>query len=182
MEKHLFFIAIIPGEPLFSTISSMKESFVKDYNSKASLRSPPHVTLHMPFKLSPEKIEKLKRRLEETLHNFPSFNLKLFNYGSFPPKVIFIKIVECELLTNLHKIIRRVMQNEFNLRNQDYKNQGFHPHITVAFRDLKKQEFNKAWERFSAKNFEAEFKCNSVFLLKHNGKIWEKYCEITFFN
>jgi len=178
VKENLFFIAIVPEEPLYSMIMNIKESFAKDYDSKAALRSPPHITLHMPFKLSLEKAGKLKLRLVEVLLNFSPFEVKLKNYGSFPHKVIFIQVMESESLTNLHSIIKRVMRTEFNFLNQDYKNQGFHPHITVAFRDMKKQEFNKAWEKFGVKNFEDQFACNSVFLLKHTGKIWEKYFEI----
>jgi 2'-5' RNA ligase len=30
---------------------------------------------------------------------------------------------------------------------------GFHPHITIAFRDLKKAVFYKAWEEYKSKLF-----------------------------
>jgi 2'-5' RNA ligase len=49
---------------------------------------------------------------------------------------------------------------------------GFHPHITIAFRDLKKPTFYKAWEEYKSKTFSADFICNSFSLLKHQKDEW----------
>ena len=61
-----------------------------------------------------------------------------------------------------------------------YKDHGFHPHITVAFRDLKKSQFVKAWEEFEHKEFNDTLLTTSFSLLKHNGKIWEVYKKYSF--
>ena len=38
---------------------NIKQEFANRFNSKAALRSPPHITLHMPFKWKEEKEVKL---------------------------------------------------------------------------------------------------------------------------
>jgi 2'-5' RNA ligase len=53
----------------------------------------------------------------------------------------------------------------------------FHPHLTVAFRDLKKPNYQLAWEEFKSKNFQAEFIADKITLLKHTGKVWEIHQE-----
>jgi 2'-5' RNA ligase len=48
----------------------------------------------------------------------------------------------------------------------------FHPHITIANRDMKPARFEKAWEHFSNKEFTESFDTNSIFLLKLNDGKW----------
>jgi 2'-5' RNA ligase len=67
------------------------------------------------------------------------------------------------------------MKVYLNLFNAQYKDQPFHPHLTLAFRDLKKPAFYKAWQEFKEKKCEATFSVTEIVLLKHNGKIWNVY-------
>jgi hypothetical protein len=45
----LYFIAHVPEEPVFADLMALKTAVRDLYGSKAALRSPPHITLHMPF-------------------------------------------------------------------------------------------------------------------------------------
>jgi 2'-5' RNA ligase len=49
--------------------------------------------------------------------------------------------------------------------------------VTLAFRDLKKPNYQRAWEEFQQKNFEAEFVADKMALLKHDGRVWKVYEE-----
>jgi 2'-5' RNA ligase len=173
-----YFLAIIPPSPVFEEALELKNYFKERYNSKASLNSPPHITLHMPFRWKEEK----ENELIETLNAFASglrpFDLQLLNFNSFPPRVIFIDVVANEQLVSLQKKLLRFCKKELNLFNADYKDQPFHPHLTLAFRDLKKSMFADAWGEFSAKPFSASFQVDKFNLLKHNGKVWQPYSEI----
>jgi 2'-5' RNA ligase len=173
----LYFIAIVPPSPVYEKANELKVHFSDQYNSKASLNSPPHITLHMPFQWK----EKKEAELTETLNNFAikqtPFELKLKNFSCFSPKVIFIDVDTNHDLKILHENLRRVCKRELNLFNADYKEQPFYPHLTLAFRDLKKPAFHKAWEEFKDKDFTADFLVNKIMLLKHTGKIWQVYHE-----
>tara|TARA_B100001750_G_C15450997_1_gene568923 strand:- start:996 stop:1277 length:282 start_codon:yes stop_codon:yes gene_type:complete len=48
----------------------------------------------------------------------------------------------------------------------------FHPHITIAFRDLTERHFNLLWGEVEHKSFSGRFSTESITLLRHNGKIW----------
>ena len=50
-----YFIALIPPEPLFTQIHQLKIYCSEAFGSKAALRSPPHLTLHMPFEWTSKK-------------------------------------------------------------------------------------------------------------------------------
>ena len=59
----LYFLAIIPPSPFYDEALRLKHYFKDEYNSKASLNSPPHITLHMPFEWKEKKEEMLIEKL-----------------------------------------------------------------------------------------------------------------------
>jgi 2'-5' RNA ligase len=179
-KEKLYFIAIVPPTPIYDEALEQKEYFKTHYNSKASLNSPPHITLHMPFRWKEKEEKELATKLEKFSKSNHPVAIKLDNFSSFPPRVIFINIVMNEELAVLQKNLQRYCKRVLNLFNSNYKELPFHPHLTVAFRDLKKPNYQKAWEEFKSKNFQAEFIADRITLLKHTGKVWEVHKEFEF--
>ena len=179
-DQKLYFIAIVPPEPIKSEVFGLKERCAAEYNTRAALRSPPHITLHMPFKLNSDKVLFLQEKLNQRLNDFSVFKVALEDFGSFPPRVIFVRVNESSSLTELHGITKEVMRNEFHILSQDYKDGKFHPHMTIAFRDLRKSEYYRAWDKFKEEKYSSEFKCEEINLLEHNGKYWEIKSSIIF--
>lgn len=168
-----YFIAIIPPEPVFSQALELKHYFSKKYNSKAALNSPPHITLHMPFEWKAEKEIILIEKLQEFAKDFRSFNVSIDNFSSFPPHVIFINVIANPELNLFQKELQRFCKTQLNLLNTNYRELPFHAHLTLAFRDLKKNVYPLAWEEFQSKELKAEFEVKNLALLKHNGKTWD---------
>jgi 2'-5' RNA ligase len=176
-KEELYFIAIIPPAPLRDEIMALKEHFRDNYNSKASLNSPPHITLHMPFRLKAKKEDYLIKALQDLASVQKSFTIQLKDYGAFPPRVIYIDVERNQALVEVQKELNKTCRQKLNLHNANYKDQGFHPHITLAFRDLRKAKFMEAWQDFKTMSFEAQFEVDKLSLLKHNGKHWEVFRE-----
>ena len=174
-KKKDYFIAIIPSAPVYDQAQQLKLYFRDHYGSKASLNSPPHITLHMPFRWKEKKEEDLIQVLSRFASNSCSFGLRLKNFSCFSPKVIFIDVETNATLNDLHKNLQTVCKRELNLFNANYKEQPFYPHLTLAFRDLKKPNFQKAWEEFKDREFEGDFLVEQITLLKHTGKIWQAH-------
>ena len=173
-----YFLAIVPPSPVYEQALEMKNLFKDHYNSKASLNSPPHITLHMPFRWREDKEDELVEKLEMFNAGIEPFVLTLRNFNSFPPRVIFIDVMPNEKLNELQKNLMKFCKKELNLFNAEYKDQPFHPHLTLALRDLKKSMYAEAWQKFSAEEYRADFIVNSVSLLKHNGKVWQPFRDI----
>jgi 2'-5' RNA ligase len=169
-----YFIAVVPPSPAFEQARQWKEYFKVEFNSKAALNSPPHITLHMPFEWKTEKEKKLIDQLALFSATQHPFDLELNNFGSFPPRVIFIQVVENLKLTQVQASLTRFRKTELNLFHANRLNQPYHPHLTVAFRDLKKSVFPKAWEFVQDLNFNARFTCRELVLLKHEGRVWQQ--------
>ncbi len=174
-EKNLYFIAIIPPDPVYQEIWAMKKDFEENYKSKAALNSPPHVTLHMPFKITSKKEDILVDLLRKVAQKTHTFQLTLDGFGHFNEKVIYIAITKSDPLTTMYKSIANLMKKEFLVFNSDYKNRGYHPHITVAFRNLNKTNFKIAWPIYNSKKYDRTFEATQLTLLKHNGKKWESF-------
>lgn len=172
-----YFVSIVPSEPVFSEINELKQYMSDRFSSRAALRSPPHITLHMPFQWNPGKEERLFDSLKEFAAKKRSFHLTLNGFGCFAPRVIYVKV---ETNDDLNKIQSDMMDHarmDLNLFNANYRNRPFHPHATIAFRDLKKAAFHEAWEEFEKRKYSAVFSADSFSLLKHNGKRWDAYKE-----
>jgi 2'-5' RNA ligase len=176
-KDKLYFLAIIPPAPIYEEALAQKQYFKEHYKSKASLNSPPHITLHMPFRWKEQDEEELSARLHNFSMNNQPVTIKLDNYSSFPPRVIFINVILNQELENLQKNLKRFCRRVLNLFNADYKELPFHPHLTVAFRDLKKSNYFLAWGEYENKKFQAEFVADKLALLKHNGRVWQVHQE-----
>ena len=173
----LYFIAIVPPSPIYEDAFEQKVYFKTKYNSKASLNSPPHITLHMPFKWKENDEGDFETQLDAFTRGRSPIKVQLKGFSSFPPKVIFINVEISAELRTLQRDLERHFKRELNLFNAKYKDLAFHPHLTLAFRDLKKPNFQKAWEEFVGKNYEATFLADKVALLKHSGTVWEVFRE-----
>jgi len=168
-----YFIAIVPPSPIHELAIQWKELFKTNFNSKAALNSPPHITLHMPFEWKTSKEESLIDALRNFCTSCQPFELHLNNFGNFPPKVIFIQVMENKFLKDVQASLSRFCKKELNLFNANRLDKPFHPHLTIAFRDLKKSDFNNAWAHTKEQEFDYRFLCTDLALLKHNGKRWE---------
>ncbi len=170
----LYFIAIVPNEPLQGRLMGWKEWIYKETGSMGALRSPAHITLHMPFKWKLKKEDLLISSLQNLISSISGFQVSLINFNSFEPRVIYVDVEKNEQLTSLKDEVSSLSRKTLKLDlPKDLR--GFNPHITIGFRDLKKPQFYKAWEQLKTKMFEDSFNVNSIALLKHNGKKWEVY-------
>ncbi len=168
----LYFIAIVPPEEIEKEIEDLKKYFATHFNSKAALRSPGHLTLYMPFRWKEAKEKLLIEKLNLFAKGKETFNVILKYFGAFPPRVLFINVEANETLHNFQKQLLQSIKVDLKLFNGNYKEKPFHPHVTVAFRDLKKRLFYPAYEEFKNKEFTRSFLVDHISLLKHNGKEW----------
>lgn len=178
-KQKLYFIAFIPPTPLLDDALKLQHYFRDTFNAKAALNSPPHITLHMPFRWKEEKEPLLVSKLGALIKQFDPLKVCIDGFGSFPPRVVFMNVVKSEPMELMQKQIERFCKKEFNLFNANYREEPFHPHITLAFRDLKKSTYATAWEEFKSKEYKAEFMADKIALLKHDGSRWHVLKEFT---
>lgn len=178
-HKERYFLAIIPPSPVYEQVMDIKHHFKDQYNCKAPLRSPAHITLQMPFQWSEGKEAELVDQLQLFASQQQAFSLRLNGFSCFEPRVIYVDVMKSEALNSIQKALAKHLKTQLGIFNADYKNRGFNPHITVAFRDLKKPLFYEAWHEFQDKPFEGVFEVQGFWLLKHDGQMWQPQREIS---
>jgi 2'-5' RNA ligase len=174
-KQKLYFMAIIPPSPYYEEALALKQYCATQFQTKGALKSPPHITLHMPFEWREEGEQELIGRLTGFAKTQTVFDIEFDHFGSFPPRVIYIAIQASDKLTVLQRTLMHFCRSELNLVNAEDKDGAFHPHLTIAFRDLRKPSFHQAWAEFRKKKFEGRFTVNNIALLKHNGVRWEVF-------
>src|SRR5690606_10518455 len=115
----LYFIAIIPPKEISEVIKQYKEDMANRFFSKAATKSPPHITMHMPFRFPDKKLEKLKGILSNFTLKISAFDLQLKDFDCFPPRVLFVGVEENLYLEEIQKELLKTLRLNLNIFNGD---------------------------------------------------------------
>lgn len=182
MKRHpLFFIALLPPAELQVEVTAFKELIARKWRAVHALKSPPHLTLQPPFEWPQKDLPALKICLRVFAHRQAPFPVQLDNFGAFPPRVVFVQPTANPslqaLFTNLIECLNR------ELRLNDTRNYWpFHPHMTIAHRDLKESYFPAVWDYFKSQSFQRDFTATSISLLASVRGKWEVIADFPFPN
>jgi len=174
-QKRRFFIALLPPQPIQDYANEVKQYFAEHYASRAAQKSPPHITLQAPFEWSMDEIDTLKQRLSEFAIAQTPIPISLSGFSAFVPRVIYINVLRTPALLDLHQALLTHMEAALGIADPNAKQRPFAPHMTVAFRDLSKQNFRAAWPEFQHRSLEFEFVASHLTLLLHDGHCWNRY-------
>jgi 2'-5' RNA ligase len=168
----LHFIAILAPEEINQQILEWKQYMLNRFHCKVALKSPAHITLIPPFGLAADAEPEMKEMLQSFAAGQQSFSITLKDFAAFKPRVIYADIVPNPLLGALKTSLELTLfqSKRFNIKKED---RPFHPHVTIANRDLKKEDFPLAWQYFQQRSYEASFTANAIALLRHNDQLWE---------
>lgn len=176
----LFFIGLLPDEPLLEKISNIKKEIKERYGPKHALKLPPHITLQIPFNMAKEQEPVLEESLLNFSRNEKGLEIELNGFGAFKNKVIFIRIKEPTAINELHDRLQEMLKQTVRLdKNEQVEN--LHPHITLATRDLKKEVFGEIWKEYKNREFLCSFTAKELYVFKHNGKTWDIWRKFALF-
>lgn len=170
-KGRLFFIALLPDEPIQEEITAFKLECARSFQSIHALKTPPHLTLIPPFFWQEERLPELEKALRQFAAEQQGMDVELSGFNNFPPKVIFVNVIENQQLRSLQAALFHYLQTSIGLT--DEKGRRFHPHLTIAHRDLKALIFPQAWAHFSKIAYSQTFKANRITLLEHLKGRWE---------
>ena len=103
MSEGLYFIAIIPPDNIQEEITGFKHVVAEKFDSRHALRSPPHITLHMPFKWKEKRLDELTACMQSINYHLEPFEIQLNGFDFFEPRVVFVDVVENQKLEVLQK-------------------------------------------------------------------------------
>jgi len=169
---NMYFIAIVCPPEIDEHILAWKMWMKEKYDCQVALRSPAHITLVPPFWMRPDLEDDLKTSLAKFSTSKSAIGIRLNNFSYFKPRVIFVDVDQNKMLADLRLALCGFLmsENKFPLEKED---RPFHPHVTIATRDLYKKSFYDAWDHFKEKKYKAEWTADGVSLMRHNKKNWE---------
>ena len=169
---NMYFVALVAPKEIDQQVLKWKNYFKEHFKCIVALKSPAHITIIPPFWMNEELENDLINSIREFSVTKTKFEITLQNFAVFQPKVIFVDVVKSEVLNGLYRSFADFIlgQNKFPVKKDD---RPFHPHVTLATRDLYKKAFHEAWEVFSVKKYETAWLVNGISLLRHNKKNWD---------
>lgn len=172
MSTSIYFIAILPEQEIQDEINKFKQYAAKKFDTKRALTSPPHITLAAPFKYEDKNIHKVLDIAKEFANQQSPFDIELKDFNCFAPRVIYLDVMKSAILDDAHQKLNSALEKNCDIEWK-FKDTEFHPHMTVAFKDLKKSIFPQAWKYFRRAKYKNTFNANALNVLKHNGKEWQ---------
>jgi len=172
MSSGMYYMAVVAPEEVNGKVKKFKEFMKERFGCTVALKSPAHITLIPPFWHDDTDEEKMKEWLNGFSKSKTEFPLELDGFSSFPPRVLFVKVKSSDALESLKGQLEDYLIDHSNLPVKK-ETRSFHPHITIANRDLMKRDYLPAWEHFRNMKYSANFTVKNLSLLKHNGTNWE---------
>lgn len=175
-NENRYFIAVIPPEDISAEITAIKHEIASVYNTEKVLKVMPHITLKAPFVINAKRDTEVVQWFINIETNVTPFETILNGFGAFDnPKnpVIFVKPEASVAMYTLQKDVLNSFKAHFADIPVHFHEVAFHPHITIGYRDLAYDEFEKAWAVFKNREYRANFTLHNFCLLKHNGNHWE---------
>lgn len=164
-NHRMYYVALLCPPEIDREVSSLKQYMRQQYGCVAALKSPAHITLVAPFWYEEPREEQLLSLLGGFHSDVGNLDLHLQGFSHFDRKVLFIAVDPSPALEELRNQAFRHFHQALGpaLRPDD---RPFHPHVTIATRDLRPSAFVAAWEYFSRQTFEARFTGARISLLK----------------
>ena len=168
----MYYAAVVLPEDLNKQVLNWKIYMLEKYNCKVGLKSPAHITIIPPFWMEEEKENQFLSDIGRLSARIEPFMIETNNFSAFRLRTIFIAVKGNKQLSGLKEAVDQFFGNE-NPYHIKIETRPFHPHITIATRDLFKKDFNDAWSMFQQQTFEARWITKGLSVLRHNKKNWE---------
>jgi 2'-5' RNA ligase len=168
----MYFIAIVLPAEVNKLVLSYKNMMQEKYGCMVGLKSPAHITLIPPFWMSEDLEENLINDINLVSREMEPIDLCTNNFSAFRPRTIFIATEKNNRLDE----IKRKLDDHFSHKTEyglSIDTRPFHPHITIATRDLHKKAFYEAWDFFEGKTFRESCLIKGISVLRHNKKNWD---------
>jgi len=169
----LYYIGAICPEDVNEKVSVYKQYMLDKYGSRAAQKSPAHLTIVPPFKAE----EDMEKRLDDFVatYNFSliPFEIQLKGFNHFTNSVLFVDALPNEALNSMEQELNTQFTAAFPsiiFRTKPM----FHPHVTIATRDIPENRFEEIWDYFQQQEIEVAYLCKAVSLMKLIRGVWQK--------
>lgn len=162
---------MIPDPATEQELHGFKLELFEKYQCKAALKSPAHITLIPPFPWANFQTERINQIFNNYVPSISPFSVTIDGFNTFGTQVFFAQPLYEEKLYQLQSSVRQYF--EPILKDKIKDRFLFHPHITIANRDLKSTDLPEITKSFEIKKYRKTILLSEISLLYHNGTKWE---------
>ena len=166
----MYFLAIVCPSELDDKVQKHKQWLQKNFGCVNALKSPAHITLIPPFWWKTDE----EQMLRQWLHGFKPYDpfvIETNGIDTFGKNVLFIDVLSSTQLLAMHYAIQQHFATRSGARIKT-DNRSFRPHITLATRDIKPGDMEKAIIFLTTKISHMKFQCKGISLLKLSEGKW----------
>ena len=168
---NMYFVAILCPQAVNEKVLLFKNWMKEQFGCVVALKSPAHITLVPPFWLGEAKELLLLQAVQSFESTMDGLEIEVEGFSHFGRRVLFVSVKENLALKELKSQVEEHFIKSFSASIQK-DDRPFHPHITIANRDLKPSDFEKAWQNFNNKEFHEIFLTKRISLLKLRSGKW----------
>lgn len=165
---------IIMEGAVFNFMRKIEIDLYDRFGFKNGMQQGPHITVKPPFEV--QQISEYVEYLEVLCEKIEPLEIELEGFNSFGKKVIYMDVKNTEILSKIYETI----SSDLNIH---VENEEMIFHGTLAYNDIKEEDFDKAYKYLNEK-FKPKFKVVAkkigLFykLPEDNGWIIIKECKI----
>ncbi|KNC83218.1 2'-5' RNA ligase [Sphaeroforma arctica JP610] len=167
-----WFVALVPPSDIQDKASAIIDELTVKYGTRTA-RTMPHVTLIAPFEViadEGEATQPVKQVLRQVARASKPFTVSLAGFNSFAPRVLFIDVDKSACLSELKQHLERALAEACAITPD---NRHYQPHMTIASRKVRKNNFTRIWQDLDNRTFEEVWQCTEVSLLVYEDMRWK---------
>jgi 2'-5' RNA ligase len=168
----LFFLALLPPQEIRDELRKWQHWTAKEFQVRAALGSPPHITIYPPVRWPLAALSAWKNSLNRFSRNHTQFSVTIHGFNHFGKEVVFADVEQSPPLMNFQKSFLKYWMESLGAKCPKHAD-SYHPHITLAFRNLTPASFKGIWDKFGPLPYTRQFKAEEMVLLKHQPTGWE---------
>ena len=175
-RPNLYYLAVVAPAAVDEKVRSFKQWMYEQFGCEAAMKSPAHITLVSPFRLAADREQHLLEVLKSFSSPVTEWYATMDGFSHFGDRVLFIHVESNTGLLQLKNTCEAHFLEAFgDLIKKDTR--PFHPHVTIANRDMEPEHFEKEWAYFSPQSFQAQFRGHSISLLRLDHGRWNVIAE-----
>jgi len=168
----LFFLAILPPKEVRDEIRVWQNWVAENFQVKAALGSPPHITIYPPVRWPLAGLSAWKNTLARFAKGMPKIPVTMQGFHHFGEQVVYADVEQSPALMHFRKSFMEYWTQSLGAKSPIHAD-SYHPHITLAFRNLTPVSFKGIWEKFASLAYNRKFSAGDLVLLKHLSPGWE---------
>ncbi len=156
---------IIPPKKIYNEILKIEKEIAKKYKTYYNLESKigPHITITFQENVKNKDFEEIKKVVDKISKNTKPFSVEVDGVARFyKNKAIYLKVLKSKKLNDLYK----ELSSGFKVYGKIRTFRPFTPHITLAYKDLTKENFRDIFKELKNKNLFYEFNVDELHLGK----------------